>query len=486
MPRLDVIGVDRTGKYKLVPVGRIRLAPRSVRTLPTPEELEPLAASVKRHGILQPIVVRPAGPDFEVVCGIRRWLAAREARLGTIPAIVRDLDDREAVEMALAENRDHKPLSDEEQRRALAHLTVLFPVRSRQELLAWVRPPEAAEERPEEPVLPSWMDESAETPVAEPPHAGERTVVPGEVPKYWLEQAAERAGAEPETPAPRGPRRLLPQVRDFLELFTKTGMMDSVQTQALVDGLIEAMEQGPPHGFLNLAYREPPRKYLPRHCLNVAKLALFLGRAQGLERADLAALSLSALLHDVGMFQVDEHAFKRRTALSDTEWEEVRSHPREGQILLTKEALLREVFAHLSVPASSPDEEKRKEQIHVFAKIVNVVDTYESMVSPRVHRLPVLPHEGMRALMDEGAKGMLDWTLVELFARTMGLHPIASYVRMQTGEVGIVVRANPESPALPVVRVIADSTGRILVRPVLLDLALQDPPLVFDPIARPV
>lgn len=481
-----MIGTDRRGRFETVPVGRLRPAPGLFRTLPEPGELASLVASIRKHGVIQPILVRPAARDeFEIVCGIRRWLAAREARLGAVPAIVRELDDREALEIALAENRDRRPIADDERVRALARLETLFPTHGRRELESWIgSAAEApASEAVEEPVLPAWMDEEPAETVANLPPPEAETPAPDETQTYWLEEIRTHGGAEADLAAP-APRRLVPQVRQFLETFTKTGLLDAIRLKAIVDELFESLEKDPPHHFLDLEYREPPRRYLPRHSLNVTKLAVWLGRARGLARPELEELALGTLLHDVGIFQVDEAAFKKRTALNDEEWALVRSHPREGQILLTREALLREVIAHVSLQPAEGVEEWRG-RISRYAKIINLVDTYEAMISPRVNRLPVLPHEGLRALMDEGAKGMLDWEYVELFTRTMGIYPVGSYVRMRTGEVGVVVRANEETPALPVVRIFADASRAILAKPVLLDLSLQDPPLAFEAIARP-
>ena len=70
-------------------------------------ELEDLAQSIKEHGVVQPIVVRPAPgqPDhFELIAGERRWRASQRAGVDTIPVMVRDVDDRVALEIAIIEN----------------------------------------------------------------------------------------------------------------------------------------------------------------------------------------------------------------------------------------------------------------------------------------------------------------------------------------------------------------------------------------------
>jgi ParB family chromosome partitioning protein len=86
------------------------------------DALNDLAESIKKHGVMQPIVVRRLGGDgsrYEIVAGERRWRAARLAGLTTIPAIVRDLPDELAIALALIENIQREDLSPMEQAHAL-------------------------------------------------------------------------------------------------------------------------------------------------------------------------------------------------------------------------------------------------------------------------------------------------------------------------------------------------------------------------------
>jgi ParB family chromosome partitioning protein len=96
------------------------------------EPLEELAASIKANGVLQPIVIRPlpAGPRdgarYEIIAGERRWQAAKLAGLKDIPAIVRDLSDREAALVALIENIQREELTSAEEARAFKRLVEEF------------------------------------------------------------------------------------------------------------------------------------------------------------------------------------------------------------------------------------------------------------------------------------------------------------------------------------------------------------------------
>ncbi|RJP23393.1 MAG: ParB/RepB/Spo0J family partition protein [Deltaproteobacteria bacterium] len=103
-PSAPPAGAGRDPGFLHVPLGKIRagsLQPR--RTFP-PEALEELIASIREKGILQPVMVRPTADGYELVAGERRFRAAEAAGLATIPAVVRKMTDREALEAALVEN----------------------------------------------------------------------------------------------------------------------------------------------------------------------------------------------------------------------------------------------------------------------------------------------------------------------------------------------------------------------------------------------
>ncbi len=86
------------------------------------EALNELAASIREHGVIQPVLVRPSGKSFELVAGERRWRAARRAGLKSIPAIVRELDDRQNMFYALIENMQREDLNALEEAEALQEI----------------------------------------------------------------------------------------------------------------------------------------------------------------------------------------------------------------------------------------------------------------------------------------------------------------------------------------------------------------------------
>jgi len=86
------------------------------------EKLETLAQSIKEHGVVQPIVVRKEGARYIIVAGERRWRASKMAGLKTIPVVVKDLTDKEVMEIALIENLQREDLNPIEEAEAYQRL----------------------------------------------------------------------------------------------------------------------------------------------------------------------------------------------------------------------------------------------------------------------------------------------------------------------------------------------------------------------------
>ena len=90
---------------------RLRPHPFQPRQTTDPESLAQLAESIRVQGILQPLLVRPAGDDYEIVLGERRWQAAQQAGIETVPCIVQEIDDSKALQLALIENLHREDLN---------------------------------------------------------------------------------------------------------------------------------------------------------------------------------------------------------------------------------------------------------------------------------------------------------------------------------------------------------------------------------------
>ena len=110
------------GGTRMLAVESLTASPYQPRGRFDDENLAELAASIAEKGVLQPLLVRPAGDRFEIVAGERRFRAAVQAGLSSVPAVVRAMDDRETLEVAIVENLQREDLTPIEEARAYQRL----------------------------------------------------------------------------------------------------------------------------------------------------------------------------------------------------------------------------------------------------------------------------------------------------------------------------------------------------------------------------
>ena len=187
------------------------------------EGIEDLAASIRSQGLLQPVVVRPrAAGGFELIAGERRWRAAQRAGLERVPVVVRDVDDRGALAMALIENVQREDLNPIEEARGLERLRQEFELTQEQvaeavgksrpavaNLLRLLNLPEAVRELLAQGDLEMGHARALLALPAEDQEPMARVVVKGQLSVRQTEALVRRAGSKPE----RKPASVDPDIR---------------------------------------------------------------------------------------------------------------------------------------------------------------------------------------------------------------------------------------------------------------------------------
>ena len=121
--------VESGERVQLVALSQIIPTPLQPRTVFRDDHLDELTASIKEHGIIQPLIARKRGEQFELIAGERRWRAAQRAGLAEAPVIVREASDQDVLELALIENLQREDLNPIEEARAFARLAREFSLR---------------------------------------------------------------------------------------------------------------------------------------------------------------------------------------------------------------------------------------------------------------------------------------------------------------------------------------------------------------------
>ncbi|MGV3549778.1 ParB/RepB/Spo0J family partition protein [Rhizobium sp.] len=115
-PITDIAAKPSVSADRKVAIDLVIRNPKNPRKFFAEEDLQDLASSIRQHGIVQPVVVRPvADGRFEIIAGERRWRAAQLAGLNEVPVIIREVDDRTALELAIVENVQRADLNPVEE-----------------------------------------------------------------------------------------------------------------------------------------------------------------------------------------------------------------------------------------------------------------------------------------------------------------------------------------------------------------------------------
>lgn len=136
----DISATDNADSTQNVPLKQIHIAPTQPRRYFDPKALSELAESIKQHGILQPLLVRPrAKTGYELVAGERRYRAAKECGLKDVPVVIRELSNEAAFQLALIENLQREDLNPVEETEGILHLLAIRLGRAIEEIPALLR-----------------------------------------------------------------------------------------------------------------------------------------------------------------------------------------------------------------------------------------------------------------------------------------------------------------------------------------------------------
>ncbi|MBC2723699.1 HD domain-containing phosphohydrolase [Desulfosporosinus sp.] len=197
------------------------------------------------------------------------------------------------------------------------------------------------------------------------------------------------------------------------------------------------------------------------HSVNVCVLSTILGKALLLDLEKLETLAIGAILHDVGKLKMDPKLLTN-DHLTPEEVETLKTHTTLGFEELRKRKDLNLIIAHIAfqhhehMNGTGYPRHLKEGEIHPLAQIVAIADFYDKVTSDHSNVKRIMPHEACEILM--GLAGVLfPLEMVRVFLRTIAAYPTGITVKLNTGEIGVVVDQNLSMPARPIVRVFDES-----------------------------
>jgi putative nucleotidyltransferase with HDIG domain len=241
------------------------------------------------------------------------------------------------------------------------------------------------------------------------------------------------------------------------------GMPDPTAGREVVDSLAQEVSQNRT-ALLALTALKNYDSYTFTHMVNVSILTMGQARGLGIEGALLRELGFAALLHDIGKVKTPAEILNKPDKLTDQEFEILRRHPVDGAAILRQTPdipTLAPIVAfehHLRQDGTGYPVGLSRQTLNLGTVLCGIADVYDAMRSQRAYQ-QAFPTDRILAVLRRNNGDQFDQHLVRRFVQLVGIYPVGNLVRLNTGDVAVVVNAYAPDPYRPRVRVLLDNAG---------------------------
>lgn len=251
---------------------------------------------------------------------------------------------------------------------------------------------------------------------------------------------------------------------------------DATMARAMVDGLAEAVSRNRT-ALMALAALKEYDNYTFTHMVNVSILTMAQARALGIDGPLLREFGLAALMHDIGKVRTPLEILNKADVLTDAEFTIMKRHVIDGAEILRATPdvpALAPVVAfehHLRLDGTGYPEGAARATLNLGTMLCSIADVYDAMRSQRTYQ-QAFPTDRILAVLRRTDGTQFDQHLVRRFAQLVGVYPPGNLVRLNTGEIAVVIATHAPDPFRPHVRVIVDRHGERVPEPI--DVRLWD------------
>ncbi len=254
--------------------------------------------------------------------------------------------------------------------------------------------------------------------------------------------------------------------------------IEKEKVEVLVDNILDSVVRNQ-DALIALSKLRKINDYVHNHSMSVCILMSTFAKHLGYKSGIIREIGVGAMLHDVGTASMPPEILNKTSDLSKEEFEIIKEHVKQGRTLLEKTSGISDVIIemayqhHERLDGSGYPNAIKGEEISYFGKAIAIVDVYDALTSQRCYRRWITPTEALRVLYDN--KGTeFDPDLVDKFIQCIGVYPVGSLLRLDSGLLGFVVSHNETSMLEPVLRIVYDSkTESKLTSPYDLDLSVE-------------
>lgn len=253
--------------------------------------------------------------------------------------------------------------------------------------------------------------------------------------------------------------------------------IDHEAAGALVEEISSSVMRNP-GALISLARLRSADDYTYMHSVAVCALMVALARQLGLDERETREAGMAGLLHDLGKALMPLEVLNKPGKLTDEEFTIMKSHPVEGHRLLVEGGTASDLTLdvclhhHEKVDGSGYPERLKGDAISLFAKMGAVCDVYDAITSNRPYKSGWDPAESVRK-MTEWSTGHFDARIFQAFVKSIGIYPIGSLVRLQSGRLAIVVDQTEAALLTPKVRVFFSTKSNVHIPPEVVNLSAR-------------
>ncbi|QPK62807.1 HD-GYP domain-containing protein [Methylomonas sp. LL1] len=233
-----------------------------------------------------------------------------------------------------------------------------------------------------------------------------------------------------------------------------------------------------PDAIVSLLRIKQADTYTFQHSVAVGTLLISFCRSMK-NRSSVEQIGIGGFLHDIGKMKVPEHILNKHGKLDELEFELMKLHVNYGREIAETIAGISTIS--LSIVAEHHERYDgsgyplglKGEEISLFGQMASIVDVYDAMTSTRVYHTSAEPTEVIKMLLESGGRQFND-KLVQYFIRTVGIYPIGSLVKLESGFLAVVIDQHHEDLLHPRVRIIFNIQTRCYIFPKDFDLSKPD------------
>ena len=251
------------------------------------------------------------------------------------------------------------------------------------------------------------------------------------------------------------------------------GSPDALAAREMVDSLAQAVAQNRT-ALLSLTALKNYDNYTFTHMVNVSILTMAQARGVGIDGNLLREFGMAALMHDIGKVQTPNEILNKPGALTHEEFTILKRHPVDGAEILRKTPempALAPVVAfehHLRADGTGYPVAVRS-QLNLGTMMAGIADVYDAMRSQRVYHT-AFPTDRILAVLQRNDGTQFDQHLVRRFVQLVGIYPAGNLVKLDTGEIAVVLKAYAPDPYRPQVRILLGADRQPLTQPLDMNL----------------